>query len=266
MMLEDFLDSLGHKVRGTCDTVQGALDEVEKGGFDLAILDVNLKGENVWPVATQAAREERAVRHRHRRPRRSAAARVQRCPGDREALYGRSGHSGDRSRVGGLDGGLAVAAIAAVQRSSLPCSISKSQLIFPDPCGAGRRSFAAGRGTLVGRDLGRGETRRCSTSRRASRVEIEDPDPRLRRQCLERAGRRGISPRAISRRGGRRLPLSRLRAVDGIAVGRSAHRRRSAGLRFRGQTIEAANASWLSASASEAGSPRSSLAAGSSMG
>src|SRR5690348_11641049 len=53
MMLEDFLDSLGHKVRGTCETVQCALDEVEKGGFDLAILDVNLKGENVWPVATK---------------------------------------------------------------------------------------------------------------------------------------------------------------------------------------------------------------------
>ncbi len=52
MMLEDFLDSLGHKVQGTCDNVQGALAEVEKGGFDLAILDVNLKGENVWPVAT----------------------------------------------------------------------------------------------------------------------------------------------------------------------------------------------------------------------
>ncbi len=53
MMLEDFLDSLGHRVSGTCDTVRGALDEVEKGGFDLAILDVNLKGENVWPVATR---------------------------------------------------------------------------------------------------------------------------------------------------------------------------------------------------------------------
>jgi DNA-binding response OmpR family regulator len=53
MMLEDFLDSLGHQVRGTCDTVKCALDEVEKGGFDLAILDVNLKGENVWPVATR---------------------------------------------------------------------------------------------------------------------------------------------------------------------------------------------------------------------
>ena len=53
MMLEDFLDSLGHNVRGTCDTVECALNEVEKGGFDLAILDVNLKGENVWPVATK---------------------------------------------------------------------------------------------------------------------------------------------------------------------------------------------------------------------
>jgi DNA-binding response OmpR family regulator len=53
MMLEDFLDSLGHHVRGVCDSVKGALDEIEKGGFDLAILDVNLKGENVWPVATK---------------------------------------------------------------------------------------------------------------------------------------------------------------------------------------------------------------------
>ena len=42
MMLEDFLDSLGHKVRGTCDSVQGALDEIEKGGFDLAILDMQM--------------------------------------------------------------------------------------------------------------------------------------------------------------------------------------------------------------------------------
>jgi DNA-binding response OmpR family regulator len=53
MMLEDFLDSLGHKVRATCDSVECALREIEKGGFDLAILDVNLKGENVWPVAAR---------------------------------------------------------------------------------------------------------------------------------------------------------------------------------------------------------------------
>ena len=53
MMLEDFLGSLGHTVCNTCDNVRCALDEVEKGGFDLAIPDVNLKGENVWPVATR---------------------------------------------------------------------------------------------------------------------------------------------------------------------------------------------------------------------
>lgn len=51
MMLEDFLESLGHSVRATCDTVQDALAEADKGGFEVAILDVNLKGENVWPVA-----------------------------------------------------------------------------------------------------------------------------------------------------------------------------------------------------------------------
>ena len=53
MMLEDFLDSLGHNISGICDNVQSALEAVEAGGFDIAILDVNLKGENVWPVATR---------------------------------------------------------------------------------------------------------------------------------------------------------------------------------------------------------------------
>ena len=57
MMLEDFLESLGHSVRATCDTVQDALAEVEKGGFELAILDVNLKGENAWPVAKRLREE-----------------------------------------------------------------------------------------------------------------------------------------------------------------------------------------------------------------
>jgi CheY-like chemotaxis protein len=51
MMLEDFLDSLGHTVSATCDNVGEAMGEADKGGFDLAILDVNLKGESVWPVA-----------------------------------------------------------------------------------------------------------------------------------------------------------------------------------------------------------------------
>jgi CheY-like chemotaxis protein len=51
MMLEDFLDSLGHTVAGSCESVQEALGRVEEGGFDVAIIDVHLKGEHVWPVA-----------------------------------------------------------------------------------------------------------------------------------------------------------------------------------------------------------------------
>jgi CheY-like chemotaxis protein len=56
MMLEDFLESLGHKVIATCDCVAAALDHVEAGGFDVAIIDVQLKdGERVWPVADRLA-------------------------------------------------------------------------------------------------------------------------------------------------------------------------------------------------------------------
>jgi len=55
MMLEDFLESLGYRVAGTCETVADALRRVEEGGFDVAIIDVNLNGERVWPVADRLA-------------------------------------------------------------------------------------------------------------------------------------------------------------------------------------------------------------------
>ena len=55
MMLEDFLESLGHSLAGTCETVPDALARVEEGGFDVAILDVNLNGQRVWPVADRLA-------------------------------------------------------------------------------------------------------------------------------------------------------------------------------------------------------------------
>ena len=55
MMLEDFLDALGHRVAGSCDTVAAALDRVEEGGFDAAIIDVNLGGQLIWPVADRLA-------------------------------------------------------------------------------------------------------------------------------------------------------------------------------------------------------------------
>ena len=58
MMLEDFLESLGHAVVATCETVEEALDRVDQGGFDVAIIDVQLKdGKRVWPVADRLAAE-----------------------------------------------------------------------------------------------------------------------------------------------------------------------------------------------------------------
>ena len=53
MMLEDFLLSLGHQVSAICETVGEALAAVDTMTFDVAILDVNLKGESVWPVAAR---------------------------------------------------------------------------------------------------------------------------------------------------------------------------------------------------------------------
>ena len=51
MMLEDFLDSLGHQVVAIAETVADASARVAEGGFDVAIVDVNLKnGENAWPL------------------------------------------------------------------------------------------------------------------------------------------------------------------------------------------------------------------------
>jgi len=51
MMLEDFLESLGHSAAGTADNIDDALASVDRGGFDLAILDVNLGRDECWPVA-----------------------------------------------------------------------------------------------------------------------------------------------------------------------------------------------------------------------
>ncbi|USI73009.1 response regulator [Sphingomonas morindae] len=56
MMLEDFLDSLGHSIAGTAETVPDAVARIDAGGFDLAILDVHLRGgEACWPAADALA-------------------------------------------------------------------------------------------------------------------------------------------------------------------------------------------------------------------
>jgi len=56
MMLEDFLEILGHQLAGQADNVADALGVVEAGGVDAAILDVNLSGgEKSWPIADALA-------------------------------------------------------------------------------------------------------------------------------------------------------------------------------------------------------------------
>lgn len=56
MMLEEFLDSLGHNVVATCDNVDDALQHASDGGFDVAIIDVQLRdGRSAWPVADKLA-------------------------------------------------------------------------------------------------------------------------------------------------------------------------------------------------------------------
>ncbi|WP_294395247.1 response regulator [uncultured Sphingomonas sp.] len=51
MMIEDLIDILDHKVAGTTDAVAEALPLVERGDFDVAILDVNLRDGPSWPIA-----------------------------------------------------------------------------------------------------------------------------------------------------------------------------------------------------------------------
>lgn len=56
MMLEDFIDILGHKVAGSADSVDSALAVIAAGDIDAAILDVNLRGgEQSFPIAAKLA-------------------------------------------------------------------------------------------------------------------------------------------------------------------------------------------------------------------
>ncbi len=51
MLLEDFLDLLGHKVAHIVASLPDGLDAIASGGFDAAILDVNLAQDKCWPLA-----------------------------------------------------------------------------------------------------------------------------------------------------------------------------------------------------------------------
>ncbi len=52
MMLEDLISDLGCEIAGSLASVGAALAWIEAGGSaDVALLDVNLSGESVFPVA-----------------------------------------------------------------------------------------------------------------------------------------------------------------------------------------------------------------------
>jgi CheY-like chemotaxis protein len=51
MNIEDMLLDLGHEVVGLASRLESALAMAREGGFDLAMLDVNLAGQPSFPVA-----------------------------------------------------------------------------------------------------------------------------------------------------------------------------------------------------------------------
>ena len=51
MLLEEMLTDLGYELAGVAGRVDEAAELAKKAEFDLAILDVNLDGQDVYPVA-----------------------------------------------------------------------------------------------------------------------------------------------------------------------------------------------------------------------
>jgi CheY-like chemotaxis protein len=51
MLLEDMLTDLGYEVAAAVGTIAEATDIASNGQFDVAILDVNVDGKEIYPVA-----------------------------------------------------------------------------------------------------------------------------------------------------------------------------------------------------------------------
>lgn len=73
MMLEDFLDAIDHQVAGSVDCVDDAPSRIGEGGFDLAILDVNLRGDASITASRSASPSARWHRFWPQASRRSAS-------------------------------------------------------------------------------------------------------------------------------------------------------------------------------------------------
>lgn len=55
MFLEEALDELGCVMIGPCESVASALAATEEGGYDVALVDLNLRGEKATLVAARLA-------------------------------------------------------------------------------------------------------------------------------------------------------------------------------------------------------------------
>lgn len=55
MLLEDMLSDIGCSPVGPATRIETALKLIEHGGFDIAILDVNLNGDETYPIADALA-------------------------------------------------------------------------------------------------------------------------------------------------------------------------------------------------------------------
>ena len=51
MLLEDMLTDLGYEIAGAVGTIAEASELAAKADFNIAILDVNLDGQEIYPVA-----------------------------------------------------------------------------------------------------------------------------------------------------------------------------------------------------------------------
>lgn len=53
MMLEDILTELGAPISAIVANISQALTKVDEGGFDVALLDMNLEGKSADPIASE---------------------------------------------------------------------------------------------------------------------------------------------------------------------------------------------------------------------
>lgn len=51
MSAEDMVEDMGGTVHATAHSLESAMDEIARGGFDVALLDINLHGERSMPAA-----------------------------------------------------------------------------------------------------------------------------------------------------------------------------------------------------------------------